>query len=116
MFSNIHGILADGAGAPYSLLCPPRYAKEKMHRMTTTHTKYTIIFLHQALDFSKGVDAGVGDCLNISERKPFAEQFDFALVLLQHLLLALAITFLATHLAAKAAVMVIPTFHATADE
>lgn len=67
MFSNYLCMLADGDGAPYSLLCPTRYAKVMMHGMATTHHKNTKNKLNQRFDLSKGIDAGMGDGLHVSQ-------------------------------------------------
>ena len=39
----------------------------EMYGNATTHIKYTNSILHQAFDLSKGVDAGMGDGLHVSQ-------------------------------------------------
>lgn len=115
MFSNYHYILADGAGHLIRFrtfaLC-----EVEMYGKATTHNKYTNSILHQAFDLSKGVDAGMGDGLHVAQGQALAEKLHFGLILVQHLLAALAVSFLTAHLAADAAEVVISAFHAAADE
>ena len=67
MFSNYHCILIDGAGHLIRFYAPARYAQEEMRGIATTDNKYTKNILHQAFDLSKGIDAGMGDGLHVSQ-------------------------------------------------
>lgn len=67
-------------------------------------------------NFSESVDAGCGDGTHIAQAEPFTEQLDFILILGPHLLAGLPVTNLSSNLAAKAAVVIVPAFHARAYE